>query len=160
MESGSFPLNKEVCLSRSLVENAVDLIKSRSREKNIRITVHVDGKIPILCDRQRIETALVNLLDNAVKFSRPGSLVETGAKRSADMATFWVKDLGGGISDEDLPHIFDRFYRSSENRDQGSGLGLSIVKSIVEAHQGRVWVVPVVEGGSVFHFSLPAQPAP
>jgi signal transduction histidine kinase len=109
----------------------------------------------VTCDRQRIEMALVNLLDNGIKYSDPGQTVEIGWTNEQDTTTFWVKDHGRGIEAEDLPHIFDRFYRSRGATEEGSGLGLAIVKSVVSAHGGGTAVQSEPQKGSTFSFHLP-----
>jgi two-component system, OmpR family, sensor histidine kinase MprB len=103
----------------------------------------------------RLERAVANLLDNAAKFSPPGSVVEVTL---AD-GELSVRDHGPGIDPVDLPHVFDRFYRSATARAvQGSGLGLAIVRQTAEAHGGRIEVEPADGGGAVFRLSLPSQP--
>jgi two-component system sensor histidine kinase MprB len=103
----------------------------------------------------RIDRAVANLLDNAGKWSPSGGTVEVKV-RSGEVT---VRDYGPGIDEADLPHIFDRFYRASEARAMpGSGLGLSIVKRVAEAHGGRVSAERPEGGGSLFRLSLPALP--
>jgi signal transduction histidine kinase len=85
-----------------------------------------------------MEMALCNLLDNALKFTAPGGEVEMGAEERDGALCLWVSDTGAGIDPQDLPHIFERFYRGRGS--QGSGLGLAIVQSVVQAHGGRVSV--------------------
>ncbi len=92
--------------------------------------------LELRCDWARIELALSNLLDNALKFTPSGGQVEIGAERRGDSVRLWVRDSGLGIEPEDQPHIFERFYRGRSNRVGGSGLGLAIVQSVVQAHGG------------------------
>jgi two-component system, OmpR family, sensor histidine kinase MprB len=106
----------------------------------------------IVGDRLLLQRAVQNLLDNAGKWSPPQGTVEVSL-RGAELA---VRDHGPGINPEDLPHIFDRFYRATEARSQpGSGLGLAIVKQAVEAHSGTVTVESADGGGTRFRLSLP-----
>ncbi|HEX2179046.1 MAG TPA: HAMP domain-containing sensor histidine kinase, partial [Actinomycetota bacterium] len=103
----------------------------------------------------RLDRAVANLLDNAGKWSRPGGTVEVRV-RSGELT---VRDHGPGIDESDLPHIFDRFYRASDARSMpGSGLGLSIVKRVVEGHRGTVSAENPGDGGSLFRLTLPALP--
>ncbi len=102
---------------------------------------------------------LSNLISNAIKYSPQGSLIALGARSEEGMVTFWVKDEGIGIPLELQERIFDRFYRR-DNTDRrlvgGAGLGLALVREIVTAHDGRVWVESVLGKGSTFYVSLPA----
>jgi len=104
---------------------------------------------------ERLERAVANLLDNAAKFSPPGSVVEV----TLEEGELSVRDHGPGIDPVDLPHVFDRFYRSGAARAvPGSGLGLAIVRQTAEAHGGAIRAKPAEGGGTVFTLSLPAQP--
>ena len=103
-----------------------------------------------------MEQVLVNLIHNAVKFTRPGGEVLLFAKAAPGEVQFAVRDTGTGIPDEDVPRIFERFYRVDKSRTgSGTGLGLSIAKHIVEAHKGRIWVESIEGQGSTFIFTLP-----
>jgi signal transduction histidine kinase len=124
-----------------------------------RIEVTVPDDLPqIRGDETRLHQVLTNLISNAVKYSPKGSLVSLGARSDADSLTFWVRDEGQGIPLELLERIFDRFYRL-DNTDRrlvgGTGLGLALVKEIVSAHNGRVWVESEPGKGSTFYVSLP-----
>ena len=108
-------------------------------ERGVTLRVQApDPPIGRRCDRARMEMALCNLLDNALKFTAPGGEVEMGAEERDGALCLWVSDTGAGIDPQDLPHIFERFYRGRGS--QGSGLGLAIVQSVVQAHGGRVSV--------------------
>jgi hypothetical protein len=114
-----------------------------------------------MADRLWIGRALYNLLENAVKYSRDGSLVEVSAERSASTIRLQIKDNGIGISPEDLPHIFDRFYRADKARRlgaEGLGLGLAFVKWIIEGHHGTIRVSSQADSGTIFEVSLPEAP--
>ncbi|MFZ5858853.1 MAG: sensor histidine kinase, partial [Chloroflexota bacterium] len=104
----------------------------------------------------RLEQVLVNLIHNAVKFTRRGGTVTLSAKEENGVVVFAVRDTGAGIPSDDLPRIFERFYRVDRSRaGSGTGLGLSIAKHIVEAHGGRIWAQSREGQGSVFYFSIP-----
>ena len=102
---------------------------------------------------------LFNLVSNAVKYSAAGTPVAIRGTASPTAVTVSVEDQGSGIDPHDMPHVFDRFYRGSDaaKRTKGAGLGLYLVKAIVEAHSGRVWVESAPERGSIFMFTLPAR---
>ena len=131
-------------LARSVVERATR-----------RTGVHFDLDTPptlVVGNPTLIERAAGNLLDNAAKWNPPGSSIDV----TVENGTFSVRDHGPGISKADASHLFDRFFRAESARSKpGSGLGLSIVKQIVEAHGGRAWVEPAPGGGTVAAFALP-----
>jgi signal transduction histidine kinase len=139
-----------------MVSASVQAVAPRAEQKGIRILVKAeDPSQSITCDRRRVEMALVNLLDNGIKYSEPGQTVEIGWESGQDKTTIWVKDRGRGIQASDLPHIFDRFYRSRDSVEEGSGLGLAIVKSVASAHGGSISVKSKPQSGSVFAFEIP-----
>ncbi len=121
-----------------------------------RVRVDFPKDLPLVsADANRLERILMNLLTNAIKYSPPDTEVIIGAKPTDEGVTVFVADRGSGIAPEDLPHIFDRFYRvKGRSKTDGLGLGLEIAKGLVEAHGGRIWVESEVEKGSTFCFSL------
>lgn len=142
---------------RPLLEEAAALFSTAPRKH--RVTVQVPPDLPpVRGDEARLHQVLNNLLSNAVKYSPEGSEIVLGARRDADSVTFWVRDEGIGIAPEALDRIFERFYRvdSSDRRmTGGAGLGLALVREIVTAHNGRVWVESILGKGSTFYVSLP-----
>lgn len=113
--------------------------------------------VHILCERSRLIQVLHNLLDNAAKYSPPGSPIELGVEVGPATLTLSVRDLGAGIDPQDLPHIFERFYkpRTQQAVVPGLGLGLPISKEIVERHGGRIWAESELGRGSTFFVELP-----
>ena len=112
---------------------------------------------------EEVRQVLLNLLDNAIKYSDPGSRVHVRMLRDADAVTVRVSDTGAGIPEEDLPHLFDRFYRVNKDRSRatgGSGLGLAISKQIIDLHVGRLSARSEVGVGSTFDVWLPKVPLP
>jgi two-component system, OmpR family, sensor histidine kinase MprB len=142
-----------------VVERAVD--RARRRAPGITFDVRV---VPwtLLGDANALERTVLNLLDNAAKWSPPGGLVRLELRAAGDgTAILDVVDSGPGISDADLPHVFDRFYRSAHARTMpGSGLGLAIVKQVVERHDGAVVATRAPEGGALLRLYLPGRPPP
>jgi two-component system phosphate regulon sensor histidine kinase PhoR len=110
----------------------------------------------VLADDSRIEQVLVNLIHNAIKFTPPGGRIVVSAKTQGDRLVVSVTDTGVGISEEDLPRVFERFYKADKARaGGGTGLGLAIAKHVVEAHGGRIWAESVEGTGSTFIFTIP-----
>lgn len=131
------------------------LAASKGKDKEIEIVNEIPEDFPaIYVDLDRFIQVIVNLLDNAIKFSENGSIKITGQSQGK-MGSFTVEDSGLGISPEDLPLIFDSFYRAEKNEETGLGLGLTIVKQIVEGHGGKVWAESELDQGSRFYFTLP-----
>jgi signal transduction histidine kinase len=147
----------------ALVRNTITLMEPCAAEREVRLALQLpttapDG-LPVTVDAKALQQALVNLVDNAIKHSAPGSVVTLGLAKG-DPLCLWVEDHGPGIPAEDHARIFERFYRrGSELRreTQGVGIGLSIVKHIVEAHRGRIHVRSAVGQGSRFTIELPAR---
>jgi signal transduction histidine kinase len=139
-----------------LIEAASCAWTAVAREKGIDLLIWPPvPPLALHCDRARIELALSNLLDNALKFTSPGGQVAVGAEQRESAVRLWVRDTGCGIAPEDRPHIFERFYRGRNAPEGGSGLGLAIVQSIVRAHGGRIFVESKPDAGSFFAVELP-----
>jgi signal transduction histidine kinase len=118
--------------------------------------VWVGPDLLVAADRSRIGQVFSNLVGNAIKFTKAGGSVRIEGCRRGDMADFDVIDTGAGIAAEHLPHLFDRFWQASQTSRSGAGLGLFIVKGIVEAHGGTIDVTSAPDEGTRFRFSLPA----
>lgn len=118
----------------------------------------VPADLVVHADRTRLEQILCNLVDNAVKFNRPGGTVTISAEESGGYAVIRVRDTGAGIAAVDLPRVFERLYRADKFRSrkvEGTGLGLAIVKHLVQSHGGEVSVESVLGRGTTFTFTLP-----
>lgn len=142
-----------------VVERALD--RARRRAPGMRFDVRT-RPWQVIGDSTALERAVLNLLDNAVKWSPPDGTVRVELRPQDDgTAVLEVADSGPGIAEEDLPHVFERFYRSSEARTlPGSGLGLAIVKQAAERHGGAVWAGRAPEGGALLSLRLPGKPEP
>jgi signal transduction histidine kinase len=112
----------------------------------------------ILADEGRIEQVISNLISNSIKYADEGDIVLTGEVKK-ECVNVCVSDQGGGISPQDLPYVFDRFYRSADalRHKKGAGLGLYLAKSIVEAHKGSIWIDTDYTQGAKICFSLPIE---
>ncbi|MHA6798330.1 HAMP domain-containing sensor histidine kinase [Bounagaea algeriensis] len=142
-----------------VVERA--LARAQRRAPRVRFDVHTRPWL-LLGDATALERAVLNLLDNAAKWSpEDGQVrVDLRAEEGTGFAALEVADSGSGIEPADRPHVFERFYRSSESRPlPGSGLGLSIVKQVAERHGGHVWAGDAPNGGALLHVSLPGNPS-
>jgi signal transduction histidine kinase len=134
-----------------LVENAAAPFRARAQEQQIALHVAIpQAPVVAMVDEQRLAMAVGNLLDNALKFTPCAGKVEVGVCQSEGGVTIWVEDTGIGIAAEELPHIFERFYRSPRATQNGSGLGLAIVERIVQAHGATIHVESAEGAGSRF----------
>ena len=136
----------------------VNELNALAREKDISWSISLDNPVEYLCEIRAIESALRNILENAIKYSRNGGVVEVGLKESDEEIRLTVTDNGIGISKEDINKVFDRFYRSDRTRSTpGTGLGLSIVKAAVEAHEGTVAIESELGSWTRFIIALPKK---
>lgn len=146
-----------------LLIQAADALQTETRKKQIRITIEpVEEDLQVDCDSEAIRQALLNLMDNATKYTSQGGAINLGAFLDGDDVCFFVRDTGIGIPQEHIPRLFERFYRVDKARSRalgGTGLGLAIVKHLVLAHNGQVRVESEVGKGSTFYFQIPASAA-
>lgn len=139
-----------------MIEEALDAHSTIAAGRGLTLEMAATPSLPrVLADRERIAQVFSNLLGNAAKFTPRGGCVRLTAVAGEGSVTFTVEDTGGGISADDLPHVFDRFWQAQKKRG-GAGLGLSIAKAIVEAHGGSIGVASTLGAGARFHFTLPA----
>jgi signal transduction histidine kinase len=165
-EAGQLPLERETLTVSELVHRSVELFQAEATERQVTLITSVAPNLPSFSgDRQRLNQVLVNLLSNALRHILAGGKITVSAglatrqeEDSPQALLISVTDTGQGIPPEDLPYVFERFYRSDKSRARGSGgsgLGLAIARQLIEAHGGRIWVESEVERGSVFSFTLP-----
>jgi two-component system NtrC family sensor kinase len=150
---------REACdLHLVLLEAAADL-QGHALSKGITLEINVDkANRPVRCDPTQMRRAVSNLVDNAIKYSPAGGRVQVNLIMDGQRVLVQVKDSGIGIAAEEIPHIFEKFYRAKDNnRAGGIGLGLTLVQSIAEAHNGHVWVESQPGVGSTFTLQLPAE---
>jgi signal transduction histidine kinase len=142
-----------------LAQQAVELLEPLARSRQLALTSAVTVPLSVVCDSDRVQQVLANLIGNAIKFTREGGTIELRAARTGDEVVLSVHDTGTGIPDHQMPHIFEPYWQADSQRKGGAGLGLSIVKAIVEAHGGRIWVETSPDQGSTFSFTLSAADA-
>ena len=142
-----------------IVGDAIDQVRPKADAAGIPvITTTIAADVYASCDRRQLTSAVTNLLDNAVKYSDPGGIVEVSMESGAGLVTIAVRDHGVGIPARDLERVFERFYRVDRARSRatgGTGLGLSIVRHVVQAHDGDVTVTSTEGEGSVFSIRIP-----
>jgi signal transduction histidine kinase len=145
----------------ALVQEVIEIMRLQAEERRVRLIGHAAGEHPVVMDLERIEQVLVNLLDNAIKFSPAGGAVEVAIAPAGELVRVSVADEGVGIAPENLEKVFEKFYAlpSASRSHSGTGLGLTICKRIVEAHGGKMAAECRPGGGSVFVFTLPAAGA-
>jgi two-component system, OmpR family, sensor histidine kinase BaeS len=159
IESDNLKLNKEEIDLFDIVEKTYQIFQGEIAGKKLEVSIGGSHTM-ILADQDRMRQVVVNLLSNAIKYSKENSKIALEVFETRDTAGFYVQDSGIGIPIEELPYIFERFYRADKSRNRatgGSGIGLTIVKSIVEAHGGRVSVESTVNVGSRFTVTLPKE---
>ena len=157
IESGRIILDPSPVAASDLLHSAAQRMQVQAERANIILRVEHGEDLPeIQVDSQRLEQVLINLIHNAVKFTRPGGEVVLCAEAVPGEIRFSVRDTGVGIPADEVSRIFERFYRVDKSRTgRGTGLGLSIAKHIVEAHGGKIWAESVEGRGSTFFFSIP-----
>jgi heavy metal sensor kinase len=143
-----------------LVQDACDIFRSPAEDKVITLSCRADQKTGLYGDRRLIQRMVANLLDNAVKYTPANGNIEVHVSSSgAQSVQIVVRDNGRGISEQDLEHIFERFYRCDPSRSQpGTGLGLSFARAVARAHRGDISVSSTIGEGSTFTVTLPKNP--
>ena len=157
-ESGAMPLQRQPVALAELVERAVDLYRDVADAKGVALSADTASDVHVSADRIRLEQVAANLIDNAVKYTPRGGRVEVSIERAGGTAGLRVKDSGPGIPPDEQPRIWERLFRGDASRaERGLGLGLSLVKAIVEAHGGTVGVDSEPGRGATFTVTLPAM---
>jgi signal transduction histidine kinase len=158
VEAGSMRLTREKINTSSLLQHVCELYRCVAEDKNISVNIDCDEGVSMYGDRNRLLQAVGNLFDNAIKYTANGGTISVNALQRDHQVSIEIRDTGVGIPPEELPNIWDRFYRCDKSRAQrGLGLGLSLVKAIVQAHKGSIKVFSQLGFGSRFVISLPAS---
>jgi two-component system phosphate regulon sensor histidine kinase PhoR len=162
IESGEMNLSLATLRLKSAVAESVGLLEPRADEMRVRFEISVPEDLMVRVDARRLGQILHNLIENAIKFNKPGGTVAVTADQFGRFAQIVVEDTGNGIASGDLPRIFERLYRADRSRSQniqGTGLGLAIVKHLVLAHGGDIAVHSELGRGSKFIFTMPLESA-
>ena len=159
IETGQIELNREKINLRQLIDEVINRIAPQAERQKIAISNDIPAELPYpQADRERIGQVIQNLLHNAIKFTPPSGNVVISSEYKRHLVVVSVTDNGIGISSEDLPHVFERFYKADKARSGGgTGLGLAIAKHIIQAHGGAIWAQSQQGKGSTFSFNLPIK---
>jgi two-component system OmpR family sensor kinase/two-component system sensor histidine kinase BaeS len=160
-ETGQLPLEKRATDVGALLRDAQVNFSPQAADRGVTLALDLPSELPeVMADRRRVAQVLGNLLTNALRHTPSGGCVTLSATASGEMVKVTVTDAGTGIPPEDLPYIFERFWRGEKSRSRaggGAGLGLAIAKHLVQAHGGKIGVESPSEGGegTTFYFTLP-----
>ena len=158
IEAGALSVELKELNAAEVLADAAEAGRPLATSASLELRLEVATELPrIGADRARLLQVFENLVGNAVRYTPAGGRITVGATAKPGEALFWVADTGAGIAAEDLPRVFDRFWKAKGSA-QGAGLGLAICKGIVEAHAGRLWVESVPGRGTTFSFTIPIRP--
>ncbi|HEY8376988.1 MAG TPA: ATP-binding protein [Nannocystis sp.] len=162
MEAGKFAVDPAPCAADDIVRESISMFAPLAASRRIQLESRIDTPgLTLLADRERVLQVLSNLLGNALKFTPPGGRVVLALEQRGLDACFAVRDTGPGIAPEHLPRLFERFWQDNTTGKKGTGLGLFIARSIVDAHGGKIWAHSDPDTGASFFFTLPlALPVP
>lgn len=156
LEAGNpLPIEPSLRDVAELVRRVIEEQEPVAAAKHLTLTADLPARVATRCDADRVEQVLGNLVGNALKFTPEGGSIRVTVRAAEGEVVVSVSDTGTGIAPELVPQVFDRYRQSDPTKRRGVGLGLSIVKAIVDAHGGRVWVQTAQGAGSTFHFTLP-----
>ncbi|MFC2012487.1 sensor histidine kinase [Chloroflexota bacterium] len=156
LEAGVWKPEKESCYITDIINEVIE--RQQWVRQKYPIETDLKPDLPeIYADSNQIKQVLINLIENATAYSEEGAGITVGAEAVNGMVEVSVSDRGVGIPEEDLPKLFDKFYRGNQNRQQpgGTGLGLAVSQAIIQTHDGRIWAESKVGEGSTFYFRLP-----
>ncbi len=159
LQAGRYVLNPEMLSISKVADSAVELLKDKAQSKNSTIRLDMDAGLQAYADANALAQVLTNLVNNAIVHAGDGvEILLSGAKLDGDFVEVSIADNGKGIPEEALPHLFDRFYQADRKKApgyQGTGIGLSLCKGLVEAMGGEISVESKEGAGTVFKFTLP-----
>lgn len=157
-ETGVMRLDRKLISLTGILTDIADLYSYTAEEKGVKLTLQKAEEIRVTADLNRIRQVIANLLDNAIKYTEPGGSVQVSVLADEDRVRVEIQDTGSGIPAEDIPRIWERLYRGANSHSiPGQGLGLGLVRAIIQAHNGEVNVRSESGKGSIFSFSLPVR---
>jgi two-component system sensor histidine kinase BaeS len=162
-DAGRLRVHPEEVDLNDIADQVLNASRARANASGVSLAFESGPPIVVRADPTRIRQALGNLVDNALRYTPPGGTIQLVVSAAEDCASMTVVDTGGGIEPDDLPHLFDRFYRADPSRSRrtgGSGLGLAIAKHLVDAHEGRLTASSEIGRGSTFIIQLPRSSPP
>jgi signal transduction histidine kinase len=143
---------------KELIQDVVNVLSHNAINKKIKVIWYVEENLFIEADKKMINSVLVNLISNAIKFTKNNGLIEIYAEKVTGFVQVYVKDSGIGIRKEDQEKLFRidaSFKRDGTNEEEGTGLGLILCKELIEKHKGKIWVNSEANAGSTFYFTIP-----
>ena len=159
VEADKIDLSFEKMSIADVINISIAIVKDFAKQKKIQVITEIDPGLDFIeADKDRIRQVLFNILNNAIKFSKPVGIVTINARKEGDMAQISVSDTGIGIKEEDIGRLFKEFEQIDKGPSRqygGTGLGLVISKKLVELHGGRIWVTSKYGDGSTFSFTIP-----
>jgi len=157
IQSGSLKLLRENLIVKDILNSVIISSKALMVERSISLTLECDTALTVYADSDKLKQILINILDNAVKYTEYGGGICISVSYRSSVTEFRIRDTGIGIPAEELPFIFEKFYRVDKSRTSpgGTGLGLNIAKSLVELHDGKIWVKSELGAGTEIVFELP-----
>jgi adenylate cyclase len=158
IESGRVVMSQRPLEAKELVNTATEVIKPQLDSKKIQLNINLGPVKQLYGDPSHLSRVFINLLSNAIKYTPEGGLISVTMQLDGVRALVKVQDTGCGLAPDELPKLFQEFYRSSNpinEKVRGTGLGLVLVKKIIEAHQGNIWVNSEVGKGTTFSFTIP-----
>jgi signal transduction histidine kinase len=161
LESGRMQFNTERLDLDQVVEDCTEMMRARAIERKLKLEKDIPDDLPyVLADPDKIKQVVINLLSNAIKYNQEGGKIVVKCFSQGDNLAFSISDTGPGIPEEEMKHLFEKFYRvpGTEKLASGTGLGLSICKKIIDAHQGSINVESTVGKGTTFSVYLPVIP--
>ena len=157
VEAGRFSVNKTIIAAEPIVRHACQSNQAIAEQREQKIVCSVEGRLPDICaDHDRLVQVFSNLIGNAIKFTPERGTITVSARPEAKRVVFQVSDTGPGIPDGDLKNVFRPYWQAKKTAFMGAGLGLAIVRGIVEAHGGTVWAENAPNGGATFTFTIPS----
>jgi signal transduction histidine kinase len=156
---GELPLNPQEHPAQNLAEEVCELTRIQAKAKTVHVHCDIQGDATVCVDRDRLLQVLVNLVDNAIKFTPQGGKISVRSSVQHKVLMFSISDTGPGIPESDRHRIFEPYWQAQKTAHLGAGLGLAIAKQIVEQHGGKIWVESNEGPGSTFVFTIPVATA-